>query len=219
MINLKNEFSKFKLDFEEYKKSFKEYEKNYKKHLDDLKKLTDRDGEIFTRDRKPTDECISQAEKNIRINQERYSSYEAAITKIDNYMNSSEGGKNLSNAVGFINKLQSIIGLQPQKSVDFPKMDLSSIPLVQHAVLSLYNNDLEMNKKFYDLNGQYLQFSEIANETLQMMNKQDNQNEAKIVDSTAAFKSVDIGLVNSNPLNAFETKTINCEIILGELYC
>ncbi|WP_323086536.1 hypothetical protein, partial [Providencia alcalifaciens] len=129
------------------------------------------------------------------------------------YMNSSEGGKNLSNAVGFINKLQSIIGLQPQKSVDFPKMDLSSIPLVQHAVLSLYNNDLEMNKKFYDLNGQYLQFSEIANETLTRMNA------SMVIDLIAAFKSVDIGLVNSNPLNAFETKTINCEIILGELYC
>ncbi|HHR6129501.1 TPA: hypothetical protein ACS72K_001088 [Providencia alcalifaciens] len=226
MNKLKNEFAKFKSDFEIYKNHYHNYKQNHKKHLDDLKKLTGRDGEILTRDRKPTDRYISQAQRDIRINQKRYSSYEAAITKIDNYMNNLEYGDNLDDAVDFINKLQSIIDSLPQKSVAFPKVDLSSTPRIQHAVLSLYNNKLDMDEKFCDLNGQYLQLSEVANETLEMMNKprtsdcyNGNQNELMVIDLIAAFKSVDIGLVNSNPLNAFETKTINCEIILGELYC
>lgn len=226
MDKLKNEFAKFKSDFEEYKKSFKKYEENHKKYLSELERLTGRDGPILTRDRKPTDRYISQAKRDIRINQKRYSSYEAAIVKIDNYINKVGDGKNLGKAVDFINKLQSIIDSLPQKSVAFPKVDLSSTPRIQHAVLSLYYNKLDMDEKFCDLNGQYLQFSEIANETLTRMNEprisdcfNGNQNESTVVDAMAVFKSAESSSINNQKLNVFETKTINCEIILGELYC
>ncbi|MEX9950343.1 hypothetical protein AB7X11_17740 [Providencia alcalifaciens] len=226
MINLKNAFSQFKLNFEEYKESFKKYEENHKKYLSDLKELTGRNGQILTKDKNPTDRYISQAERDIRINQKRYSSYEAAITKIDNYMNGLEYGDNLDNAVDFINELQSIIDSLPQKPAIFPKKNLSSTPLIQQAVWSLYNNKLEMDEKFYDLNGQYLQFSEVANETLMKMNEprisdcfNGYENESMMIEQIAVLDSTDGSSVDNNLLSAFETKTINCEIILGDLYC
>ncbi|MDR2242807.1 MULTISPECIES: hypothetical protein [Providencia] len=228
MIKLKNEFAKFKLDFEEYKQSFKKYEENHKKYLSELERLTDRYGEILTRDRKPTNRYISQAQRDIRINQKRYSSYEAAIIKIDNYMDSLEYGDNLDDAVNFINKLQSIIDSLPQKPAAFPKMDLSSTPLIQHAVLSLYNNNLGMDKKFYNLNGQYLQLSEVANETLTRMNEPQisicfggDEIESVMIEQMAILSSKDGSPVNNNLLNAFEPSTIygGCEIYLGTQYC
>lgn len=226
MINLKNAFSQFKLNFEEYKESFKKYEENHKKYLSDLKELTGRNGQILTKDKNPTDRYISQAERDIRINQKRYSSYETAITKIDNYMNYLEYGDNLDNAVDFINELQSIIDSLPQKPAIFPKKNLSSTPLIQQAVWSLYNNKLEMDEKFYDLNGQYLQFSEVANETLMKMNEprisdcfNGYENESMMIEQIAVLDSTDGSSVDNNLLSAFETKNINCEIILGDLYC
>lgn len=226
MNKLKNEFAKFKSDFEIYKNHYHNYKQNHEKHLDDLKKLTGRDGEIVTRDRKPTDRYISQAQRDIRINQKRYSSYEAAITKIDNYMNNLEYGDNLDDAVDFINKLQSIIDSLPQKSVAFPKVDLSSTPRIQHAVLSLYHNKLDMDEKFYDLKGQYFQLSEVANETVTRMNEPQisiclggDEIESVIIEQMAILSSKDGSSVNNNLLNVFETEIINCEIILGDMYC
>ncbi|HHR5882801.1 TPA: hypothetical protein ACS7XF_002778 [Providencia alcalifaciens] len=226
MINLKNAFNQFKSNFEEYKESFKKHEGNHKKYLSDLKELTGRDGSILTKDKKPTDRYISQAERDIRINQKRYSSYEAAITKIDNYMNDLEYSDNLENAVDFINELQSIIDSLPQKSAIFPKKNLSSTPLIQQAVWSLYNNKLEMDEKFYDLNGQYLQFSEVANETLMKMNGprisdcfNGYENASMMIEQMAQLESVESSSMDNQMLKAFETNATYCEIYLGTQYC
>lgn len=43
--------------------------------------------------------------------------------------------------------------------------------------------------------------------------------ESVMIEQMAILSSKDGSPVNNNLLNAFDTETINCEIILGDLYC
>lgn len=45
------------------------------------------------------------------------------------------------------------------------------------------------------------------------------ENESMMIEQIAVLDSTDGSSVDNNLLSAFETKTINCEIILGDLYC
>ncbi|MBC5792151.1 hypothetical protein [Providencia sp. JUb39] len=215
MINLKNKFNQFKLHFEVYKESFENYKESQEKHLIDLKNFIGRNTSILTKDKESTEQYILQAEEEVRINQEKYSGYEAAITKIDNFLNDLESGDNLDYAVDFINKLQSIIDSLPQKPAVFPKDILLSEPFTQQAVLSFYNNKVIIDQAFCNLNAQYLQFSEVANETLTRMNEPQisiclngNQKESMMIEQIATLSSKDGSPVDNNLLNAFGPSAI-----------
>ncbi|HEQ1859662.1 TPA: hypothetical protein VEO38_003240 [Providencia alcalifaciens] len=45
------------------------------------------------------------------------------------------------------------------------------------------------------------------------------ESETMMIEQMAVLDSTDGSSVDNNLLSAFETKTINCEIILGDLYC
>ncbi|MEQ5128427.1 hypothetical protein ABN225_16665 [Providencia alcalifaciens] len=46
-----------------------------------------------------------------------------------------------------------------------------------------------------------------------------DENKSMMIEQIAVLDSTDGSSVDNNLLSAFETKTINCEIILGDLYC